>query len=83
MEAAWDELYAYLEGSLVLWKDDYRQRKALFLVQDACEPSSDVIKNTPYLQCSVKLVNVFGRTFDSASTTIEDWLKNGGKVSNG
>ena len=83
MEAAWDELYAYLEGSLVLWKDDYRQRKALFLVQDACEPSSDVIKNTPYLQCSVNLVNVFGRTFDGTSTTIEDWLKNGGKVSNG
>lgn len=83
MEAAWDELYSYLEGSLVLWKDDYRQRKALFLVQDACEPSSDVIKNTPYLQCSVKLVNIFGRTFDSASTTIEDWLKNGGKVLNG
>ena len=78
-EKAWDSLYAYLEGALILWYDDYRQRKALFLVQDATEPSTDNIKNIPYLLCSVKLVNVFGQSFDGDSTTIEDWLKNGGK----
>lgn len=78
-EKAWDSLYAYLEGALILWYDDYRQKKALFLVQDATEPSTDNIKNIPYLLCSVKLVNVFGQSFDGDSTTIEDWLKNGGK----
>lgn len=78
-EKAWDSLYTYLEGALILWYDDYRQKKALFLVQDATEPSTDNIKNIPYLLCSVKLVNVFGQSFDGDSTTIEDWLKNGGK----
>lgn len=29
-EKAWDSLYAYLEGALILWYDDYRQKKALF-----------------------------------------------------
>ena len=48
-------------------------------MQDATEPSTDNIKNIPYLLCSVKLVNVFGQSFDGDSTTIEDWLKNGGK----
>ena len=78
-EKAWDSLYAYLEGALILWYDDYRQKKALFLVQDATEPSTDNIKNIPYLQCGIKLTNVFGKTFPIDETTIEEWLRNGGK----
>lgn len=78
-ENAWNSLTDFLEGALVLWVDDYRQRKGLFLLQEAVEPTSDIVKNIPYLQCQIKLTNVFGRTFPKDSTTIEDWLKSGGK----
>lgn len=78
-EDSWHTLFDWLEGSLIVWRDDYRQRKALFMVSDACEPSTDNIKGIPYLQCAVKLVNVFGRTFAVSDTTIEGWLSRGGR----
>lgn len=80
-EKSWAEFYSRLEGCLVLWRDDYRQRKALFYVVEAPDVKSDVIKNIPYLQCDVKLTNVFGRTFALEDKTIESWL--GKEVGNG
>lgn len=79
MEDGWHSLFDWMEGGLLLWYDEYRQRKALLYVSEAVEPSSDVVKNVPYLQCAVKLNNVFGKTFGSDDTTIEDWLASGGK----
>lgn len=76
---AWNGLVDWMENRLLLWTDDYRQRKALFYLSEAITPSSDVIKGVPYLQCDIKLTNVFGRTFDMDDTTIEDWLSSGGK----
>ena len=78
-EKAWDSLYEYLEGVLILWYDGYRLKKVLFLVLDAREASTENSKNIAYLLCCVKLVNVFGQSFDGDSTTSEDGLKNGGK----
>lgn len=79
MEESWHSLLDFLQGALIVWKDDFRQRKGLFLLQEAVEPTTDNIKNIPYLQCQVKLTNVFGQTFAADDTTIEDWLNNGGK----
>lgn len=76
---SWNGLLDWMENRLLLWTDDYRQRKALFYLSDAVEPQSDVIKGVPYLQCAVKLTNVFGRTFALDDNTIETWLSNGGK----
>lgn len=81
MEDGWHSLFDWMEGGLLLWYDEYRQRKALLYVSEAVEPSSDVVKNVPYLQCAVKLGNGFGKTFGSDDTTIEDWLASGGKES--
>ena len=78
-EDSWHELVGFLRGGLILWTDDYRQRKALFVLQDAIEPTTDRIKGLPYLDCQVKLQNIFGETFESADETIENWLKLGGK----
>lgn len=78
-EDTWHALCDWLEGHFVLWKDDYRQRKALLYLTEAIEPVSDVIKGVPYLQCAVTLTNVFGQTFGVNDNTIENWLKNGGK----
>ena len=77
-EDSWHSFYDWMEGSLILWHDDYRQRKALFFVSDATEPTSN-IKGIPYLQCGIKLTNVFGKSFEMGDKTIENWLKNGGK----
>jgi len=79
MEDNWHSFVDFLQGGLVVWSDDYRQRKGLFLLQEAIEPTTDNIKNIPYLQCQVKLTNVFGQTFSADDKTIENWLKNGGK----
>ena len=79
MNNTWADFFAKIEGCLILWHDDYRQRKALFYITDAVEPKSDVIKDFPYLQCDIKLTNVFGKTFSMNDTTIEKWLENGGK----
>lgn len=76
---AWNGLVDWMENRLLLWTDDYRQRKALFYLAEAITPTSDVIKNVPYLQCDIKLTNVFGKTFAMDDTTIEDWLASGGK----
>lgn len=78
-ENAWNDFYAFLEGCLVLWYDDFRQEKALLMLQDAVDPTTDNIKSIPYLLCSVKFVNIFGRSFGADDTTIETWLANGGK----
>lgn len=78
MEETWHGLYDKLEACLVLWHDDYRQRKALYYVKGATEPKSDVIKGFPYLLCEISLVNVFGKTFPMSDKTIETWLANGG-----
>lgn len=79
MEDNWHSFLGFLQGALLLWYDDYRQRKGLFLLQEAVEPTTDNIKNIPYLQCQVKLTNVFGQTYGSGDTMIEDWLSRGGK----
>lgn len=84
MEESWHGLYDKLESCFILWHDDYRQRKALYYVKGAVTPKSDIIKGFPYLLCEITLENVFGKTFSMGSTTIEDWLGNGGEeVSNG
>lgn len=80
---AWNGLVDWMENRLLLWTDDYRQRKALFYLADAPTPTSDVIKGVPYLQCDIKLTNVFGKTFSLDDTTIEDWLSSGGKEAMG
>lgn len=77
--ASWNGLVDWMENRLLLWTDDYRQRKALFYLAEAITPTSDVIKGIPYLQCDIKLTNVFGKTFALDDTTIEDWLSSGGK----
>ncbi len=74
-------LYSFICGSLILWRDEYRQRKALLYVVDEISPTTDNIKNIPYLQCDIKFKNVFGRTFPVGDTTIEDWLGIGSKNS--
>lgn len=74
----WSKLYDYLSGCLILWYDEYRQRKMLCYLQEALEPTQDVIKNFPYLECQIKLTNIFGQTFSEDDTTIEEWLKAGG-----
>lgn len=78
-EKNWHSFYDKLEGCVFVWRDDYRQRKALFYVLDATEPKSDVIKGVPYIQCDVTLTNVFGQTFLSDSRVVEKWLASGGK----
>lgn len=78
-ENTWHTFCDWLEGHFLLWYDDYRQRKALFYLEEVIEPASDVIKGVPYLQCAIKLSNVFGQTFGVEDNTIENWLKNGGK----
>ena len=78
-ENAWNDFHAFLEGCLVLWYDNFRQEKALLMLQDAVEPTTDNIKGIPYLLCSVKFVNIFGRSFGADDNTIETWLANGGK----
>lgn len=78
MENDYHSFLDYLEGCMFLWQDDYRGRKALFYLTDAVEPSSDIIKNCPYLCVSLTLSNVFGKTFASDDNTIEDWLASGG-----
>lgn len=78
-ENGYHKFIDYIEGGMFLWNDDYRKRKALFYLTDAVEPSSDIIKDCPYLCVSVSLENVFGKTFAEDDTTIEDWLANGGK----
>lgn len=78
-ESNWHRFFDFLEGALLLWRDDYRQRLALFYVKDAVEPSKDVIDGIPYLQCSVKFENVFGKTFPLGDKTISSWLLHGGK----
>lgn len=78
-EKSWHSLYDWLEGALIFWLDEYRRRKALFFLQDAVDPTTDNIKNVPYLLCSVKFTNVFGRTFGTDDNTIEDWLKSKGR----
>lgn len=75
----WNVMVDWMENALLLWSDDYRRRKALFYLSEAITPTSDVIKGIPYLQCDIKLTNVFGRTFAMDDNTIEDWLSNGGK----
>lgn len=83
-EENWHALVEFLRGGLILWQDDYRQRKALFLLCDAITPATDNIKGVPYLECQISLQNVFGETYPSSSSMIEGWLKNGGEeVSNG
>lgn len=82
IKAASDNYHRFcdsIENKLLLWYDDYRQRKALFYLSEPIEPSTDAIKGIPYLLCSFKLTNVFGRTYSGDSTSIEDWLANGGK----
>lgn len=84
MESGWRDLLGFIQGAHILWKDYNRELKALFLLKEAVEPTTDNTKGTPYLECGVKLDNIFGKAFPMDSTTIEDWLKNGGKeVSNG
>lgn len=78
-ENAWHSFCDWIENHLILWYDEYRQRKALFYLSEAIEPKSDIIKNTPYLACDINLSNVFGKTFALDDNTIEDWLKAGGK----
>lgn len=78
-EDNWHALVEFLRGGLILWQDDYRQRKALFMLQDEISPSTDNIKDIPYLECQVKLQNVFGETYPSSSNKIESWLAAGGK----
>ena len=70
----WAEFYSKIEGCLILWQDNYRQRKALFYVLEAPDVKTDMIKGVPYLQCDIKLTNVFGRTFSDGDKTIEKWL---------
>ena len=57
-----------------MWQDNYRQRKSLFYVLEAPDVKTDMIKGVPYLQCDIKLTNVFGRTFSAGDKTIEKWL---------
>lgn len=75
----WNGMVDWMENALLLWSDDYRRRKALFYLSEAITPTSDVIKGVPYLQCDIKLTNVFGKTFAMDDNTIEDWLSSGGK----
>lgn len=77
-ENSWNELCDWLENHFLLWHDNQRQRKALFYLSEAIEPTS-VIKGVPYLLCQIKLTNVFGKTFPMEDNTIEDWLSSGGK----
>ena len=77
-EKSWNDLCAFFEGGLVLWCDDFRQEKALLMLQEAVEPTS-YVKNIPYLLCSIKFANIFGHSFDADDTTIEKWLAAGGK----
>lgn len=72
-------LCEYLENHFFVYHDDYRHRKGLFYLSESMEPTTDVIKDIPYLQCDIKLTNVFGTTFDMNDTTIEGWLADGGK----
>lgn len=81
MEDSIHTLYVFLCGALILWGDEYRQRKALLYVSDAISPTTDNIKDIPYLQCDIKFKNVFGRTFPLDDTTIEEWLGNDSKKS--
>lgn len=78
-EYSWNGFCDWLENHFILWYDEYRQRKALVYLSDEITPKSDVIKNTPYLQCEVKFTNVFGKTFSADDSTIEKWLESGGK----
>lgn len=78
-EGDWHNFFEYLENHFLVWHDSLRQRKLLFEISDAPTIAKDVIKDIPYLQCTLKLTNVFGKTFAMDDTTIEDWLANGGK----
>lgn len=78
-EDGWHSLVEFLRGCLIVWQDDYRHRKALFLLQEEITPTTDNINGTPYLECQVTLQNVFGETFPEDDKTIEKWLKAGGK----
>ncbi len=73
-ENSWNEFYDWIEGGLLEWYDDYRQRKLLVYMQEACTPKNDEIKGVPYLKCEVPLLNVFGKSFDKDSTTINEYL---------
>ena len=73
-EKSWNSFYDWIEGGLLEWYDDYRQRKILLYVQEACTPKNDEIKGMPYLKCEVSLLNVFGKSFDKGSKEIKDYL---------
>lgn len=78
-EESWTAFREWLSGGVFVWYDDVRQRRALLCPTEACEPSVDVVKGVPYIQCDVKFKNLFGRSFSGSDTTIAEWLKNGGK----
>lgn len=70
---SWQSFCDWLEGGLVIWYDDYRQRYLLMYLQEAVSPESDVIKNTPYINCKLTFTSVFGKSFDS-DTEIKQYL---------
>ncbi len=73
-EKSWNEFYDWIEGGLLEWYDDYRQRKMLLYMTEACAPKADVVKGVPYLKCDVSLLSVFGKSLNKDSTTINEYL---------
>lgn len=80
--SAWRSFVDKLEGCLFMLSVPRRDSKGLFYLLDAIEPTTDIVKGVPYLECPIKLQNVFGRTFSIEDTTIESWLDAGGSSSN-
>lgn len=75
--STWRSFVDRLEGCVFILSVPRRDSKGLFYLQEALEPSTDIVKGVPYLECAIKLQNVFGRSFPIEDTTIEDYLLSG------
>ena len=55
----------FVHGSKLVYWDTCRERKVALYQSDAIKPATDTLYgNNPYLECSIKFTNLFGRTFD-------------------
>lgn len=64
----------FLSGKLVIYRDTVRRRRVLLYMEEGIEPSVDVIDGIPYLQCTFKFCNVYGRSFGLDDMTIANRL---------
>lgn len=69
-QGVYDRFLDFIEGKRLVYHDTYRKRFVYIYLVDKTDPSKEVLYGHPYLECTFKFKNIYGKTFKQPSDII-------------